>query len=224
MDSDLYNKSVKCPVCGNTFEATKVKMKASRVSSRDTDFCVYYEGINPIFYDVWVCEFCGYAMQQDKFLDINLKDIKIIKENVQPRWNKRSYAGERNIDTAIESFKLALYSLQLRKAKNSDMAKVCLRLAWLYRMKKDEKESDFLNFALRCYSEAYEKEPFPVEKLDEFTCMYMIGELNRRVGNNEAAIQWFSRLIGSPEARRKPTLIDSARDQFQLVKEQMNQG
>ena len=221
MNENLYHKTIKCPVCGKNFNITKVKSKGCRVSSRDTDFCVYYEDLNPIFYDVWVCEHCGYASQSEKFEDISSKDIKILNEKLAPRWTKRSYSGERSADIAIESFKLALLNLQVRNAKPSEFAKICIRLAWLYRIKKDQKEHEFIKHALKYYSETYEKESFPVDKLDEFTCLYMIGELNRRAGNYEEAVKWLSRLISSPEARRNPVLIETARDQFQLVKEKL---
>ncbi len=219
MDSNLYNKEIQCPVCSHKFEITKVKTKACRVSSRDTDLCVNYEGLNPMLYDIWVCENCGYAAFAEKFEEIRSKDADLIRAEISPRWHKRSYKGERTIETAIETFKLALYNLQVRKAKSSEMAKICLRIGWLYRFLNDDREMDFLKFALNQYDEAYQKEKFPIDKLDEFTCMYMIAELHRRTGNKEEAVRWFSRLISSPDARRNPKLMEMAREQFQLAKE-----
>ena len=46
VDNFLYEKSVECPVCGNTFTVTAVKKKAYMVESRDTDFCVHYKALN----------------------------------------------------------------------------------------------------------------------------------------------------------------------------------
>jgi len=221
MDDRLYNVKIDCPVCSKRIEVTKVKAKACKVVSRDSDFCVYYEDVNPIFYDMWVCEFCGYAAQAEKFGKLNSKDSKTILENITPRWKKRSFLGERDADSAIEAFKLGLYSLQTIKAKLSDIARVCLRIAWLYRFKNDEKEKDFLKFALSCYSAAFEKERFPIEKLDETTCMYIIAELNRRVGNLNESVKWFGRIISSPEARKNQKLMENTRDQIQLAKEQI---
>lgn len=218
MNEFLYNKEVICPVCKKRFNVTKIKIKGCKVASRDTDYCIFYEGLNPLYYDVWVCENCGYAAQADKFGDIGDRDAKIIRENLLPRWKKRSFAGERSVDTSLDAFKLVLYNLQLRKAKSSEFAKICIRIAWLYRMKNDEKEHEFIKYALKYYTDTYEKENFPVDKLDEFTCLYMIGELNRRAGKYEEAVKWLSRLISSPDARRNPALIETAREQFQLVK------
>lgn len=221
MDNRLYNKTITCPVCSKPFEITKVKSNGCKVESVDSDFCIRYEGINPFFYDVLICEHCGYAAQMDKFENILARDIKLVQETITPRWKKRSFAGERTVETAIETFKLALYNLHVRNAKNSELAKVCIRLAWLYRLEDSPKENEFLEFALRSYVAAYENERFPVDKLDEFTCMYMIGELYRRMNNLEEAVKWFSRIISSPDARSNRKLLEKTREQYALVKDQM---
>jgi uncharacterized protein (DUF2225 family) len=221
VDENLYNKNIVCPVCGAKLDVTKVKAKGCKVASRDTDYCVYYEDLNPLFYNIWVCEFCGYAAQEDKFETIIQKDRAAVKETISPHWTRRSFTGERNVDNAIEVHKLALYNLQVRKANASEFAKVCIRIAWLFRLKKDEKENEFLQFALNCYSETYEKESFPADKLDEYTCMYMIAELSRRLGKYDDAIKWFSKIMGSPDARKNRNLLDNVREQYELAKEQM---
>ncbi len=221
MNELLYNKKITCPCCYKEIEVTKVKTKGCRVSSRDTDMCIHYENLNVLFYDVWVCENCGYAALQDKFEGLFTKDIKTIKEKITSHWTQRTFTGERDVEKAIEAFKLALLTLKTRNARNSEIAKVCLRIAWLYRFKKDPKEIEFLNFALDSYNEAYQKERFPLDKLDEITCMYIIAELFRRVGKLDQAILWFSRIVSSAEARSKPQLIEMARDQYQLAKDQL---
>ncbi|MDF2987223.1 MAG: hypothetical protein K0R50_2733 [Eubacterium sp.] len=222
MNNLLYNKKIMCPVCNREIEVTKVKTKGCKVKSRDTDMCVHYEDLNVLFYDVWVCENCGYAALQDKFEGLFTKDIAVIRDKITKNWVRRSFTGERDADKAIEAFKLALLNLKVRNAKASELAKVCLRIAWLYRDKDDTKrETEFLTFALNSYNEAYLKERFPLDKLDEYTCMYIIAELFRRVGKLDDSIQWFSRIVSSAEARRNPKLIDMARDQYQLAKDQL---
>ncbi len=221
MNDLLYNKKVICPVCNREIEVTKVKTKGCRVKSRDTDLCVYYEGINVLFYDVWVCENCGYAALQDKFDNIFTRDIPVIRDKISSHWTRRSFLGERDADHALEAFKLALLNLQVRKAKSSEIAKVCLRIAWLYRAKGDQKEIDFLTFAVDAYNDAYQKERFPLDKLDEYTCMYIIAELYRRIGKLNESVLWFSRIVSSSGARSNPKLIDMARDQYQLAKDQL---
>lgn len=223
MNGNLYDKEVTCPVCSKAFIVTKAKSRACKVKERDTDFCVHYEGVNPLFYDAWVCENCGYAAQADKFHEISPREAKTIMEMIAPKWKKRSFSGERSIDTAIEAFKLILLNHKLRAVKASELAKVCIRIAWLYRFKGNEevKENEFIRYALKYYTETYEKENFPVDKLDESTCVYMIAELHTRIGNYDEAVKWFSKLIGSSEARKKPALMEAARDRFQMVKDKI---
>jgi len=201
------------------FEVTKVKSNASKISSIDTDFCVYYEGINPILYDVWVCEHCGYAAQNDKFEKILLREAKLILSEITPKWTQRSFSGERTIHQALEAFKLALVNIDVRKGKPSDYAKVCIRIAWLYRLLDDPKEKVFLKFTADNYAKAFQTERFPVDKLDENTCMYTIAELNRRIGNNLEAVKWFSGIISSKDARKNTKLLEKTREQYQLAKD-----
>lgn len=223
MNENLYNKEIVCPVCSKKFNVTKVKARACKVKTRDSDFCVHYKEYNPIFYDAWVCEHCGYAAQSDKFLEISPRETDAIKDLIASRWKSRSFEGERDVDAALEAFKLILINNQIRGAKPGDMAKVCMRIAWLYRFKEgeEEKELEFLKYALKYYIDIYEKEKFPVDKLDEQTCIYMIAELNNRVGNYKESVKWFSRLISSPDARKNQALMNAARDQYQLVKDKL---
>lgn len=220
MNTSLYNKSVTCPVCNTKVEVTRVKSKECIVSSRDTDFCVYYENVNPIFYDAWVCKFCGYAAQSDRFESLSKKDADAVKKNISPHWNPRKFNGERNVERALKAFKLALISLQVTGGAASEFAKVCIRIAWLYRINNDKKELDFLKHALKYYIETYEKERLPAGKLDEYTCMYMIAELSRRTGNIEDSLVWFNKLISSPDARENKALIENAREQYQQAREE----
>lgn len=221
MNENLYNTTVLCPVCESELVVTKVKTRGIKVLSRDSDFCVNYEGLNPLFYEIWVCDFCGYAAQKDEFDKITKNERIEILKTISYHWTKRSFAGERNVDNAIEVFKLALLNMQVRKTKASELSKILIRLAWLYRSKGDEKEKEYLELALRCYTEIYEKERFPVDKLDEFTCIYMIAELNRRLGNYEDAVRWFSKIISASDARKNRNLMRMTREQYYLTKEQM---
>jgi uncharacterized protein (DUF2225 family) len=219
MNDALYNKKLTCPACQKTIEVTRVKTKACIVSSYDTDFFVNYAGINPMLYDAWVCEFCGYAALSERFENLGIKDASKVKEAITAFWKSRKFSGERSLDDALQAYKLALYNLQKIGGAPSNFAKLNIRLAWLYRIKESEREIDFLKFALKYYDESYQTEKFPIGKFDECTCMYMLGELNRRIGNYQEAITWFNKLISSPEAKNNKKLLENARDQYHLTKE-----
>jgi len=219
LNDSLYNKTLNCPACKKSIEVTRAKSKACIVSSHDTDFFTIYKGINPMLYDAWVCKFCGYAALSEKFENLGPKDAQKVKEFISAFWKSRDFTGERSIENALEAYKLALYNLIKIGGAPSDFAKVNIRIAWLYRMKQDEREMDFLKSALKYYTESYNTENLPVGKFDEYTCMYMIGELNRRLGNFQEAKFWFNKLINSPGAKNNKMLLEYARDQYHLTKE-----
>lgn len=50
--------------------------------------------------------------------------------------------------------------------------------------------------------------------------MYLIGELNRRIGEFHSAVKWFSRLINDQRIT-DAAMIRAAREQWALLREQM---
>ncbi|WP_341876795.1 DUF2225 domain-containing protein [Defluviitalea saccharophila] len=223
LEDYLYEKTVECPVCGNTFTVIAVKQKAYVVESRDTDFCVRYKEINPLLYDVWICQLCGYAAQKSTFPDISFKRAKLIQEYITPKWVARESEKIIDYDKAISRFKLALISAQISKAKASEVAGLCLKIAWTYRfMGETEKEKNFLTNALDKYLEAYAKERFPLENMDEPTVTYLIGELYRRLGNLEEAATWYSKVINTRAGSERVQKL--AREQWHLVKEELKKN
>ncbi len=229
MDNSIYyTKKIVCPCCKVSFEVTKIKSSSIRLEKQDEDFCPHYKDANPLFYSAVVCSNCGYANFEEKFEQISDKDIKKVKETFESKWQKHIFDGERNINVALDAFKLLLFNAQIRSAKKSEIAKICIRIAWMYRYLNDPKETDFLRFAQEAYSEAFEKENLPYDNLDELTCMYMIGELNRRLGDTTEASKWFYKIITLKEPKvldkaKANLIINMSREQIQNIREN-NQG
>lgn len=214
----LYDCEVTCPVCGNDFKAKAVKTSAARILKRDSDSFITFDVINPYFYDVWICDRCGYAAMKRDFNKIRDSEIDLIKEKIRPKWKSRSYPDVYDVNIAIERFKLSLLNYYVIDAKASKKAINCLKLAWMYRLLKDsENETVFLRQALEGFNYAYLNESFPIYNMDKFTSMYIIGELNRRLGNNDESLKWFSQIITSQGVPSR--LKDRSRDQRDLIKE-----
>lgn len=223
MSEGIYNVTLNCPACNTNIEVTKVKVGAGKATVKDADFCMHYEGVNPILYDAYVCSNCGYASMQAQFNDLKQDQRQIIADKISSKWKARSFTGERDYAAALDAYKLVLYTQNVLDRQASTLARVCHRIAWIYRYMGDVNEKVFIKHALDKYCEAYETETFPIDKLDQYTCMYLIAELNRRIGDDEKAIIWFSRIIGSPQARQNKRLMEMVRDQYQLVKQQKQQ-
>lgn len=223
----VYNSEIECPVCGKSTIITKVRSKFVKLVSQDEDFCPHYQTINPVFYEAWVCSQCGYAAHSSVFPDISIHDQKCVLQIITPKWTCRSFCGERDVHQALDAFKIVLYNLMVREASSYEFGKVCLRIAWLYRyMEQEDEECRFLKFAHDYYKKAFTSEHTPGDKLDQYSCMYIVGELARRLKNYEEAISWFGRLISAsakPQERTKiqPRLLENTREMVRLTKEAM---
>ncbi|MCX7711299.1 MAG: DUF2225 domain-containing protein [Clostridia bacterium] len=222
----LFDRKIECPCCGKQTTVRAVKSSGVRVISRDTDFMTYYQDPNPMLYDAWVCIFCGYAALSSKFSVISDRQIRLIKENITSKWtSSKKYPAVYDIDTAIEMHQLALLNCVVKMGKDSEKAYTCLKIAWLYRLKKDDaNEFKFLLQAQKGFVLTLEKEVFPVVGLDEESMEYLIGELFRRLDSDSEALKWFSRVLCNPKAKAK--IKDMARDQRDLINKlrSMDQG
>ncbi|WP_425448574.1 DUF2225 domain-containing protein [Dethiothermospora halolimnae] len=216
---ELYEKKVDCPVCNEKFKTTKVKRSKLRVEKRDSDFFTHYKCENPVKYDVFVCPNCGYSALESKFEEVKPKDKELIKKEITSKWKKREFNGVRSVDDAIECYLIALCNCQILNSKKLDIGNVSLRTAWLYRMKEDIKEDRFLKIALDSYEEAYMKESLASTNMDQITLGYLVGELYRKLGDNDKAVSWFGNVVSDPLIKTKPNIEKMAREQWNNIRE-----
>ena len=219
----LYDKTVHCPICGQQSTNKAVKSSAIRVSSRDTDSMIYYSGINPSFYEVVYCTFCGYAALPAYFEKVKPFHVSKILEQVTKVWVKPSYPDHFDAEFAIKQLKLALHISLLKDAKDSEKGLLCLKLSWLYRLIEDQdNERRFQEQTLLCFENAYMNEKFPVAGMDEFSFQYLIGELYRRTGNSDKALLYYSKVLTSNNAPAR--IKDKVRDQKDILTKELNQN
>lgn len=222
MNDELYEKNVLCPICNREFITKKVRTSAIRLSKRDEDFCPYYEGENPLFYGVFICCHCGYAGLEGSFSKKRLQDDKRkIIDNITPRWNQRSYGEKRSLLEAIEAYKLALVCSNVLEDKSIIVGKICLRLSWLYRYKGEvEKENKFVQFTIDCFKKSFTGERINDDEYDEIIIFYLLGELDRKIGNYDEAIMWFDKALTHKDINKKRHIKIKAREQWSLTREQ----
>lgn len=224
MSEALYEKSSKCIICNNSFNSKKLRATACRLDKREEDFYTSYKGHNPMHYEILVCPHCGYAATETSFDSLSAKEINDIKEMLSGKVIGRSFCGERTVNDALDSFKLALFMAKARAAKNSVIAGLSLKLAWIYREMKDTKEKDFLEYALEQYKQAYDNESLPLGNLDEISVQYLIGELSRRLGKFKEAVFWFNKAVSNPDRAKNPRIEKMSREQWIIAKEQHKQA
>lgn len=216
--NSIYDKKITCPVCGGEFTSKVVKSSSIRIESKDSDFFIRYLGANPYFFDVWVCEDCGYAAMKSDFPNIKSFEKDIIKNEISSKWKPRSFEEINDPNEAIDKYKLALITAVTLKKKNSTIAFLLLKIAWMYRILENEaNEQVFLKEAVECFVAAYSKEDFPIYGLTRDSLTYLIGDIYRRVNRDEDALTWYSRSITTIGAAQR--IKELARNGRDLIKE-----
>lgn len=216
----LFDKRIVCPVCDNEFKVRTIKKEGHQVKNTESDLYMNYRVINPYFYDVCLCNVCGYTAMRNDFEKIRRHEIEIIQNNISTKWTGRVYPDVYDVNIAIERYKLSLLNYTIMGAKASKKAMNCLKLSWMYREIGDEEnEKIFREQALIGFKEAYFSEDCPIYGMDKYKILYLIGELNRRLGNYEEALKYFGEVIVSNMASKK--VKDMAMDQKDLIREHL---
>ncbi|KNZ70240.1 hypothetical protein Tfer_1118 [Thermincola ferriacetica] len=223
MVSAFFEQVKTCPVCEKKFTVTRVRSSACYVMKRESDFNTIYRDVNPVHYTVWVCPHCQYAAPDKNFSDeLRPAELERLKKGLALlRTNEPDFSGERTPAVALRSFELAIRTAQIRQAGPGFKASLYLRAAWICReLGKEEQEKEMLKEALNHYKESFEKEVNLASRLSDVRLMYIIGELNRRLGYLDEAIQWFSRAVMNKDIKHEPELERMLRDQWDLAREE----
>ncbi len=223
MKDSLYEKKVNCPSCKSIFTTQKVRTRRLKVLERQPDFYVKYEGVDPLYYQVWICPNCGFSATESEYTDLRRDERDLLYEKISKKWMQRDFGNVRTFEEAEESFKLALITAQLLKKSRGYIGSIFLKLGWLNRGKSEEKENEYLKSALDILEEAYQEEYFPIAGLNEVALSYLIGELHRRFGNTKEAIHWYAKALDHPEIKNNRQIQIRARDQWSLAREERNQ-
>lgn len=240
MHSELYTSTVPCPICEKNFSVVKAKTAAYKLDHTDEDFCMHYRDLNPLVYDVWICEHCGYAEFGASFDKISVLDKAKVRRICLKKFtddpyrspfelsdyhnrayhffDKLSPEGERDNYAGIESFEILLLLMEARKAPDSEKAKALLRIGWLYRFMNEPTEAKYLLMAADLFANAFEVENLESGQFDSATCAYMAGELYRRVNDGPKASEWLRRALTAAQKADNKVILAKARDQMQLVK------
>lgn len=218
----FYDKTVKCPVCSFTYTTTKVRSRFIRVEKIEADFFTKYkdEELNPVFYEVNVCKKCGYAFADTFSNSFSPTIIDSIKSQITNKWKERDFGSERTIQQVIDTYKLAILSGSIKQEKSVVLAGISLRLAWLYRIIKiKEQEHRFLKLSLENYKDSYANSDYSGTQMTEMRLFYLIGELSRQIGDRDGAVKFFSKVINHKNRSMESKLVEMAREQWYLIRE-----
>ncbi|WP_106766914.1 DUF2225 domain-containing protein [Paenibacillus faecalis] len=214
----LYTITVTCGNCDHLFKTSRVRPSFKKAVKTDTDFCGYYKNENPDYYVVRVCPQCGFASTENSIEKLNDHQRSEFRTKISSRWIKRDFGGHRSLEDALETYKLALLCAQCIGERDRIIASLLHHIAWLYRYQKnEEQEQRFLAHSLESYIRVYELEGVGA---NDARLLYLIGEINRRLGRFNDAVQWFSRVIQDKKIM-DAAMIRASREQWSLLREQM---
>jgi len=214
----IYETEKDCPICLGKFNATRTRV-GLRLTGMDPDFRMRYEGIEPMFYLIWVCPHCGYAAQEDSFSSLSDKARTVVLKALEGKTVGLNLLGERTLEQALTSYKLALYFAELRSLPASKIGGLYLKMAWLYRDKQEaELEQVCLTKATEYYIQAYSNEAFPIGKMTENTIIYLVANLLDCIGESKQAGTWLSKIIGGKKKSGEVRLYTMAQDLWHRIK------
>ena len=217
----LFDKSYTCPVCNNEFHSKMIRTGKVKLLSADTDLRPKYQLVDSLKYDALVCPSCGYAALSRFFKFMMPAQAKLIRENITKNFSGLpKTGGTYTYDDAILRHQLALANAIVKKAKNSEKAYTCLKMAWLFRGKREtlpketkdydkvvadlkKEEDDLLGKAYEGFMTAFSRESFPMCGMDEMTVTFLVAELARRTGKYEESGRWISKVLTSRSANER---------------------
>ena len=210
IDSYVYAKQFNCPVCEKSFETKIIKESKIRVLSVDFDLHPVCHPINPNFYDVIICQDCGYAAVKDFFHNIASRQADLISAEITPNYIAQNYPAQLDVDMAIERYELALLNSTVKNARDGEKAYICMKLMWFYRIKGDvDNQKLFAELALKGFSNALIKEELPIMGLNGDTITYLLGALYLLLDDKKSALRFLSEVVTSKTASDR--LKDRAR-------------
>lgn len=214
----LYKIQVVCLCCEQLYRTSRVRPSFKKAIRMDADFCGHYKSVNPDYYVVRVCPFCGFAFTEHFSERMTPEQRKLYYDKLGNKGIAPDLTGERDWNGAMQSYKLALLCAQIKEESQRVLAGLLHHIAWLYRYAGDlEQEERFLRYALEAYVKVYESE---ASSFNNARLMYLIGELHRRLRDYSQAIFWFGRVIDDKKMM-DAAMIRACREQWKQTREDM---
>ena len=149
----LFDKKYTCPICESKFTAKTVRTGKARMIRTDMDLRNVYEGIEPLKYDIILCQKCGYAALARFFDTVTSVQHKYISEKITPNFKPLQEDGDDyTYDQALARYKIAFANAVVKMAKISEGAYLSLKMGWLCRSYKESLDKDMPG-----YQDKYDK-------------------------------------------------------------------
>ena len=183
--------SARCPICSHVFRASHVGTYVT--VGREPDLCPKFpgrqsDGSRLIRATITMCPACSFAAVQDfGDLDLTFDERYDIEERLREDGLLKVFRAS---PPPWLAFHAAEVCGQERNIRARDLGDLCLRASWVCRKEREHPfESTFQLRALRYFIRALREEGLHGRELSVTT--YLVGELNRRLGNHREALNWY---------------------------------
>lgn len=210
-----------CPVCGKRTRViqNKVRLIAENI---DTDYCTHYKDFNPYLYMVWVCEHCGYAADETKFLEkIPERFHKPLKAFLEENDFRTPFVETRTKDEALTLYEMAIYFNKIFEKSLGRQAILYQKMSWICRIENDEEgEHEYLLKTAELFEQSINNERYPIGKVTDTLATFTIGVNYYMLGNFEKAARFLGSIINSNTVRNvSPKLYERTRDIWQDLRQ-----
>ena len=195
----LFDKEISCPVCAQNFTVKMVRSSRLRLSGVDPDLRQRFQQFEPLWYTVWVCPHCSFANFNYEFKQVTEEQKRYVKSASQERMrtHKSAYSVPRKLGEVLDAYGLILQMLMNGDRPDaSRVAKVWLRLSWLYQDAGDQE--NYLQSsrqALAFFSQMYDNSGHNSSRDQEQRVALLLGELSLRTRELKDAGVFFRKAI-----------------------------
>ncbi|WP_026665050.1 DUF2225 domain-containing protein [Butyrivibrio sp. FC2001] len=230
----LFDKKYTCPICETQFDVKTLRSGKVRMKSQDMDLRPVYNEMDPSKYEVVTCPRCGYSVLAKFFAPLTKFQIDEVKSKISSNYKKQTFGTKTySYEEARVRYELAIASAMVKKAKNSEKAYLCLKMAWLIRgetehldpsapdyeekkKKNEAEEKELLKKALDGFVLARQSES-QIAGMDETTTDYLMAAVAMEVDEFDIAIRMISNILTSRTANSR--IKDKANELKEIVVE-----
>jgi len=215
----LLNSEKKCPACDSSFMASVTRFSKLNLEKIEDDFRFVYKNFDPLWYSIWTCPNCYYADFFEEFpkkMRTDHQEAVLNKTVLLKKVFLLNKLEDRTIDDVLNSYYQAIQSLLLKKEHSRDLAKIWIRLAWLYKDLGDlnmyEKAS--LQAFSYYYENYYNGEVSTLKEDQQIT--YLLGLFYMKFNNPSEARKHFFKAIDKKNGDLR--INEQAYDKIQDIK------
>jgi uncharacterized protein (DUF2225 family) len=186
--TEFEPKHLSCPCCKHEFETRLVT--GFSIGEKETDFCPRYLDGNPLPSFLHVCPQCGFTGYEADYRSLaeetTIKRVQTLLAGFH--WEPGAELG------GAERYRRAALIAIYAGKRSAQVADLYLQATWCSRMEgePDDEQKGARRKAVKYFELALAADDFSPDDLP--VVHYLLGELNRRLGEDKKALSHFNKL------------------------------